>query len=191
MAQNVTFMGASYADVPVVNLPKTGGGTASFTDVSGTTATAGDVAQGKIFYAADGSETAGTASGGGAQMVSGTFTGDGKINAALNIGFEPDIVEIVSSKDYAASGWAGVGDIVIIKNNISFIGRHNSTSATAVTVNANPNMDGAYGSSSTAPNYTPYGTYSSGTLTVSNKNDGVGTRFRSGVTYSWHAFKIT
>lgn len=32
MAQNVTIAGASYSDVPAVNLPKTGGGTATFYD---------------------------------------------------------------------------------------------------------------------------------------------------------------
>lgn len=65
MAKNITLMGASYTDVPAVTLPQTGGGTASFTDVTDTTATASDVAQGKVFYAADGNQTIGTASGGG------------------------------------------------------------------------------------------------------------------------------
>lgn len=32
MAQNITIMGASYSDVPAVDLPKTGGGTARFYD---------------------------------------------------------------------------------------------------------------------------------------------------------------
>lgn len=32
MAQNVTVAGASYENVPAVNLPKTGGGTATFYD---------------------------------------------------------------------------------------------------------------------------------------------------------------
>lgn len=32
MAQNITLLGASYSAVPAVNLPKTGGGTASFID---------------------------------------------------------------------------------------------------------------------------------------------------------------
>ena len=65
MAQNVTVAGASYTDVPAVNLPKTGGGTATFTDVSDTTAVAGDVAQGKYFYGNDGIRIEGTATGGG------------------------------------------------------------------------------------------------------------------------------
>lgn len=70
MAQNITVQGASYADVPAVVLPKTGGGTASFTDVSDTTAAAGDVASGKYFYTAAGVKTEGTASGGGGQARS-------------------------------------------------------------------------------------------------------------------------
>jgi len=65
MAQNITLMGASYSNVPAVQLPKTGGGTARFDDASVTTAAASDVASGKVFLAADGTITTGTASGGG------------------------------------------------------------------------------------------------------------------------------
>ena len=65
MAQNITLMGASYSAVPAVTLPKTGGGTARFDDATVTTATASDVAQGKVFLASDGTITTGTASGGG------------------------------------------------------------------------------------------------------------------------------
>lgn len=75
MAQNITLMGASYSAVPAVTLPKTGGGTASFTDVTDTTAAAADVATGKYFYTAAGVRTQGTNSGGtskNAQVVQGT-----------------------------------------------------------------------------------------------------------------------
>lgn len=65
MAQNITIMGASYSDVPAVTLPKTGGGTAYFTDVTDTTAAASDVAQGMWFYTAAGVRTQGTSQGGG------------------------------------------------------------------------------------------------------------------------------
>lgn len=65
MAQNITLLGASYSDCPAILLPKTGGGTARFDDASVTTATAADVASGKIFLAADGTITTGTSSGGG------------------------------------------------------------------------------------------------------------------------------
>lgn len=62
-------MGASYSAVPAVTLPKTGGGTATFTDVTDTTAAASDVASGKYFYTSAGVKTAGTGSGGGGSGV--------------------------------------------------------------------------------------------------------------------------
>ena len=65
MAQNITLLGASYSAVPAVTLPKTGGGTAKFTDVTPTTATASDVASGKVFFDSTGVQQTGTSSGGG------------------------------------------------------------------------------------------------------------------------------
>lgn len=76
MAQNITLLGASYSAVPAVTLPKTGGGSATFTDVTDTTAAAADVASGKYFYTAAGVRTQGTNSGGGggaSNIVTGTF----------------------------------------------------------------------------------------------------------------------
>lgn len=76
MAQNVIINGVTYQSVPEVDIPKNGGGTARFDDASVTTATAADVASGKVFLAADGTITSGTASGGGgaSNFVTGTFT---------------------------------------------------------------------------------------------------------------------
>ena len=78
MSQNITLLGASYQDVPSVLLPKTGGGTASFIDVSDTDAIASDVTAGKYFYTSDGVRTQGTNSGGGGSnwtlIKSGTLT---------------------------------------------------------------------------------------------------------------------
>lgn len=64
MAQSISLLGAEYSNVPAVELPKTGGGTASFTDVTDTTAAAEDVADGKYFYTAAGVRTLGTSQGG-------------------------------------------------------------------------------------------------------------------------------
>lgn len=76
MAKNISLMGASYTDVPAVTLPQTGGGTARFDDASVTTATASDVAQGKVFLASDGTITTGTATGGGGESIVVTDTTD-------------------------------------------------------------------------------------------------------------------
>lgn len=65
MSQNISLWGATYSAVPSVKLPKQGGGTATFTDVTDTTAAASDVASGKYFYTASGVKIEGTASGGG------------------------------------------------------------------------------------------------------------------------------
>lgn len=65
MAQSIRLLGTTYNDVPAVTLPKSTSGTATFTDVTPTTATASDVASGKIFFTSNGTQTTGTASGGG------------------------------------------------------------------------------------------------------------------------------
>lgn len=74
MAQNVTIAGASYPAVPGIEVPITNGGgaTAYFADTSPTTATDADVAQGKIYFKANGSQSVGTASGGGAIKIEDT-----------------------------------------------------------------------------------------------------------------------
>ena len=69
MSKNITLLGANYSAVPAVSLPQTGGGTATFYDVSDTTAAASDVASGKYFYTASGVKTQGTSSGGGGSSM--------------------------------------------------------------------------------------------------------------------------
>ena len=114
MAQNVTLMGASYSNVPAVTLPKTGGGTARFDDATVTTATASDVAQGKVFLASDGTITTGTASGGGgaSNIVEGTFTTPSSAGASsVNIpytgsGYPISCIVVVEGGAYVSgTGW--------------------------------------------------------------------------------------
>ena len=60
MSKNVSLLGADYPDVPAVVLPQTGGGSATFTDVSETTATDSDVMYGKSFFGANGQRQSGS-----------------------------------------------------------------------------------------------------------------------------------
>ena len=77
MAQNITLLGASYADVPGVRLPKTGGGLALFADASPTTATSSDVVSGKVYIQADG------ALGTGTLVIQHYYTGSDAPSASL------------------------------------------------------------------------------------------------------------
>lgn len=69
MSQTISLWGATYSQVGGVDLPTQGGGTARFTDTTPTTADESDVASGKIFFKADGSQATGTASGGGGGVL--------------------------------------------------------------------------------------------------------------------------
>lgn len=64
MSQTVNLWGSTFFNVPYLEVPS-GGGLARFDDASVTTATASDVASGKVFLASDGTITTGTNSGGG------------------------------------------------------------------------------------------------------------------------------
>lgn len=69
MSKSIDLLNVTYPDVPSIQLPQTGGGTAEFFDVSDTTATAADVKVGTYFYTASGQRTEGTATGGGGSGV--------------------------------------------------------------------------------------------------------------------------
>ena len=69
MSQTISLWGATYSNVPGVDLPTSPSGTARFTDVTPTTATDSDVASGKIYFKSDGTQSTGTASGGGGSVT--------------------------------------------------------------------------------------------------------------------------
>lgn len=99
MSQNISLWGATYSDVPSVLLPKSGGGTASFTDVTDTTATASDVLSGKWLHLADGSFVQGTNSGG---------SGDGYVwqdgNGYVHLSDEQGTQTIIDALTVSSSG---------------------------------------------------------------------------------------
>lgn len=105
MAQSISLWGATYQNVPAVDLPKSPSGTARFTDVTDTTAAAADVASGKYFYTAAGVRTQGTASGGGGAGLTVATATATPSSASASISFtvsgDPTSFAVVSASDLA------------------------------------------------------------------------------------------
>lgn len=64
MAQNVVINSVTYSDVPEVDIPKSGGGTAKFYDTASADIAAGDVLTGKTAFGASGSVSGSMANNG-------------------------------------------------------------------------------------------------------------------------------
>lgn len=150
MAQNITLLGASYSDVPAVKLPKTGGGTATFTDVADTTATASDVSSSKYFYTAAGVKTQGSA----AAKTSANLTVSGATVTA------PAGLYASNASASVASGSATTPATTITANpSISVSSSGLITASASATKSVTPTVSAGYVSSGTA-----------GTITVSGSN---------------------
>lgn len=182
MAQNITLMGASYSAVPAVTLPKTGGGTARFDDASVTTATASDVASGKIFLASNGTITTGTASGGGGtdRLVLLQTTAIGTLStsstSAADTGKTVSLAQSTGWQDY---------DLLLVDISVDTTtnGRHTST-VTPVIVTGTSNVNtkntytvagnkwnsklGSTGTASTRQSTSAYGVYINGASASNN-----------------------
>ena len=85
MAQNITLLGASYSDVPAVVLPKTGGGSARFDDVSGDSVVAAAMLSGYTAHKADGSEISGSIGNGTITNNTSGGTSAGTVNRGSQI----------------------------------------------------------------------------------------------------------
>lgn len=60
-SKDVVLKGTTYSGIEEIQIPTSGGGTATFTEVSDTTATAGTVVNGEVFYTSAGVRSVGTA----------------------------------------------------------------------------------------------------------------------------------
>lgn len=74
MAQNVVINGVTYQNVPQVEIPKSGSGTAVFYDPSDATATADKVLNGYTFYKGDGKGTGNIATKTSSDLTANTLT---------------------------------------------------------------------------------------------------------------------
>lgn len=86
MAQNVVINGVTYANVPEVDIPKSGGGTAKFYDTASADAAAGDILSGKTAYNASGSVSGSMTNNGSTGGTIGTKAGTYTIPAGYTSG---------------------------------------------------------------------------------------------------------
>lgn len=86
MAQNVVINGVTYQDVPEVDIPKSGSGTAKFYDTTGATAAAADILTGKTAFGASGSVSGNMANNGSTSGTIGSKSGTVTIPAGYTTG---------------------------------------------------------------------------------------------------------
>ena len=86
MAQNVIINGVTYQNVPEVDIPKTGGGTAKFYDTAGSSFVASDLLTGKTAYGDSGIVNGSMADNGATGGTISTKTGTVSIPAGYTSG---------------------------------------------------------------------------------------------------------
>ena len=86
MAQNVIINGVTYASVPEVDIPKSGGGTAKFYDTTGADATAENILTGKKAFGASGEISGSMANNGATGGTISTKSGSVAIPAGYTTG---------------------------------------------------------------------------------------------------------
>ena len=86
MAQNVVINSVTYQNVPEVDIPKSGGGTAKFYDTAGADIVAGDVLTGKTAFGPSGSVSGSMANNGSTSGEISTKAGTVSIPAGYTTG---------------------------------------------------------------------------------------------------------
>ena len=86
MAQNVVINGVTYSNVPEVDIPKSGGGTAKFYDASTADAAQGDILSGKKAFGSTGEITGSMANNGATGGTIGAKAGTYTIPAGYTSG---------------------------------------------------------------------------------------------------------
>lgn len=108
MAQNVVINGVTYSDVPEVDIPKSGGGTAKFYDTSGANITSADVLTGKTGFGSSGEVSGGMASNGDTSGTIATKAGTVEIPAGYTSGGSVQISSDEQAKIVASNIKSGV-----------------------------------------------------------------------------------
>ena len=116
MAQNVIINGVTYQNVPEVDIPKSGGGTAKFFDTASADISASDVLTGKTAYGASGSISGSMANNGSTSGTIGTKAGTVTIPAGYTTG---GTVSLTNVTDCVASNILAGKSILGVSGNLS------------------------------------------------------------------------
>ncbi len=108
MAQNVIINGVTYQNVPEVDIPKSGGGTAKFYDTTGADITAADVLTTKTGYGPNGEVSGSMANNGSTSGTISTKAGTVTIPAGYTSGGTVSISSTEQSKIVASNIKSGV-----------------------------------------------------------------------------------
>ena len=108
MAQNVVINGVTYQNVPEVDIPKSGSGTAKFYDTSSADITSEHVLTGKTAFGASGSVSGGMSNNGSTSGTISTKAGTVSIPAGYTTGGTISISSTEQSKIIASNIKSGV-----------------------------------------------------------------------------------
>ena len=108
MAQNVVINSVTYSNVPEVDIPKSGGGTAKFFDTADADITSADVLTGKTGFNASGSVTGSMANNGSTSGTISAKAGTVTIPSGYTTGGTVSIASAEQSKIIATNIKSGV-----------------------------------------------------------------------------------
>lgn len=108
MAQNVVINGVTYQNVPEVDIPKSGSGTAKFYDTSGADITSSDVLTGKTGFGPSGEVSGGMANNGSTSGTISTKAGTVSIPSGYTSGGTVGISSTEQNKIIAGNIKSGV-----------------------------------------------------------------------------------
>lgn len=108
MAQNVIINGVTYQNVPEVDIPKSGGGTAKFFDTASADVTSADLLTGKTAFSSSGSVSGGMANNGSTSGTISTKAGSVTIPSGYTTGGTVSISSTEQAKIVASNIKSGV-----------------------------------------------------------------------------------
>lgn len=131
MAQNVIINGVTYSNVPEVDIPKSGGGSAKFYDTSTSDASASNILDGKKAYGASGELTGSMTNNGSTSGTIGTVNGTVSIPEGYTSG---GTVSLTNVTDCVASNILSGKSILGVTGSLSMVSVSQDSSTKVLTI---------------------------------------------------------